>query len=140
MTTANNNRQLATKQQLLPENLPAGAQAFQAAADGKLTKEIWEQILQAQIEKATQGDRGAAKFLIEYAGGVASLRGATFVQENHSHTHYHEAESPGAKPVAAKVGGEEPALSPDEYETRRQMNARRVSARVAAASTSKGAA
>lgn len=74
-------------QPMLPDNLPAGAVAFQAAVDGKLTKEVWTEILEAQIRKARDGDRGAAKFLLDYAGGVTSMRGATFVQENHHH-HY----------------------------------------------------
>lgn len=84
----------------LPSNLPAGAKAFQAAVDGKLTQDVWEVILNAQIEKAKSGDRGAAKFLLEYAGGVASMRGATFVQE----THYHEVEKKPAPVIVHPPG------------------------------------
>lgn len=118
----------------LPSNLPAGAKAFQAAVDGKLTKDVWEAILNAQIEKAKSGDRGAAQFLLEYAGGVASLRGATFVQENHhhNHSHYHPAANAvPAKPTANKAGEED--LKPQEWEQRRADHAQRVAARVAGA-------
>lgn len=122
-----NDRQIVPKDQTLPANLPAGAKAFQAAVDGKLTQEVWGQILDAQIEKAKGGDRGAAKFLLEYAGGVASMRGATFVQENHQHSHYHEGASLEPEP---SVNGEDAELSPDQYEHRRHLHAQRVSARI----------
>ena len=89
-----------------PFALPKGARAFQEAVDGKLTPGIWSEILQAQIEKAKGGDRGAAQFLIEYAGGVQSFRGATFVQENHHHYHGTpaEAEAPEGEVVRRRPG------------------------------------
>lgn len=122
-----NDRQLVPKDQALPANLPAGAKAFQAAVDGKLTRDVWEQILNAQIEKAKGGDRGAAKFLLEYAGGVASMRGATFVQENHQHSHYHESVPTDEAP---RVNGEGGGLSPNQYEQKRSLHAQRISARM----------
>lgn len=125
---ANNERLPVARGAALPENLPAGAKAFQAAVDGKLTQEVWEQILNAQIEKAKGGDRGAAKFLLEYAGGVASMRGATFVQEHHQHNHYHEHD--GSVP-APRSDGEQADLSPEDYEASRLRHARRATARAA---------
>ena len=121
-------RQLVPSGQSLPANLPAGAKAFQAAVDGKLTQDVWGQILDAQIQKAKEGDLGAAKFLLEYAGGVASLRGATFVQENHQHSHYHEGQGPAP---TRSVKGEDPEMSPSDYEARRALHAQRTSAKAA---------
>lgn len=127
---------LAPANQKLPENLPSGARAFQAAIDGKLTQDTWSEILQAQIEKAKQGDCGAAKFLLEYAGGVASMRGATFVQETHHHEHYHEADDkkPSLKANAGMklASGDVPDRSTEEYEAERARTARRTAARVGA--------
>jgi len=111
----------------LPETLPAGARAFQAAVDGKLTTDVWNDILEAQIKKAKEGDRSAAKFLLEYAGGVASMRGATFVQQTHHHQHYYEAD--GDAPATVRRTGEQTGLSPAEWEARKNRNARRVAAR-----------
>lgn len=113
----------------LPDNLPAGARAFQAAVDGMLTTDIWKEILNAQVEKAKSGDRGAAKFLLEYAGGVASLRGATFVQENHHHQHYYEADGKPATAQQPRQIGEQSGISPNQYSAARDRNAQRVAAR-----------
>ena len=114
------NQQITKKS--LNDNLPAGAKAFQAAIDGVLTEDIWKEIITAQIKKAQDGDRGAAKFLIEYAGGVSSFRGATFVQENHTHQHFHESEMPKLTDSKTKGGG----MSIDEWERKREERARQV--------------
>lgn len=130
MVSPNGNRQLEPTAQSLPDNLPAGAKAFQAAVDGKLTQEVWQQILEAQIDKAKKGDRGAAKFLLEYAGGVASIRGATFVQENHHHEHFHEGTNGQQAPrlTDRRVSQEDPpARSPDDWEAGRERRARQTS-------------
>jgi hypothetical protein len=130
-----NDRQLTTRNPL-PDNLPAGAKAFQAAVDGKLTREVWAQIIDAQIAKAKEGDRGAAKFLLEYAGGVASMRGATFVQENHQHDHYHELPDAAVRSAPRLTGsttvpGEPADRSPADYERARERKARRIASAAA---------
>lgn len=118
----------------LPDNLPAGAKAFQAAVDGKLTPEVWGLILDAQINKAKEGDRGAAKFLLEYAGGVASMRGATFVQENHHHEHFHEPANQKPTPKLTNesklVAGDVPERTPHDFEQDRERRARSVAGNV----------
>lgn len=118
---------------ILPANLPAGAKAFQQAVDGKLTPDVWGEILDAQISKAKQGDRGAAKFLLEYAGGVASMRGATFVQQNHHHEHFHEAgevkSAPRLTEPSRAPGGmpkDAPERTKEDYERDRERKARSV--------------
>jgi hypothetical protein len=129
-----NDQKQITRSSALPSNLPAGAVAFQAAVDGKLTKEVWETILQAQIEKAKQGDRGAAKFLLEYAGGVSSMRGATFVQENHEHHHYADSEtSPRlSDPSISDPVDRIPPRTAADFDRDRERVARRAATRASA--------
>lgn len=111
----------------LMDQLPAGAKAFHAAVADKLTKDVWAEILEAQVKKAREGDRGAAKFLLEYAGGVASMRGATFVQENHTHEHYHEPKA-APKLTNSKIVDPDdvPERTPDDFAAERERRARRV--------------
>jgi hypothetical protein len=120
----------------LPANIPDGAKAFQAAVDGKLTREIWEQILDAQIAKTKEGDRGAARFLLEYAGGVASMRGATFVQENHQHDHYHGDDGPPLTNERTENADHDvdgiPKRTPADFHRERERRARSASNRVGA--------
>ncbi len=103
-TTPNSSIQRVQATPTLPANLPAGARAFQEAVDGKLTPAIWGKILEAQIKKAENGDRGAAQFLIEYAGGVQSFRGATFVNEVHHHHYQAELSEDEAAPAPKPRG------------------------------------
>lgn len=129
------------EQSVVPvQKLPKGAQAFQRAVDESITPDIWKEILSAQVKKAKEGNEKAARFLIEYAGGVASFRGATFVQQTHHHQHYHGETGPSltdrqevarpAKPQKRLQGDDVPDRTPDEYESARERAARQVASRV----------
>jgi hypothetical protein len=71
--------------------VPPWMQAMREAAERKLTGDVMERIIDAQIRKAEQGDQRAARFVLDYLGGAMALKGATFNQHNHYYASGQEA-------------------------------------------------
>lgn len=85
------------------QQLPDWIVQIRRALQAQIKSDDIEQIMQKQIELAKQGDRHAAKFVLDQMGQLASLKGATLNQVNHHH-HYHGEDGENA---AAKDGAKQ---------------------------------
>ena len=80
--------------------VPSWITNLRSAAMNVLTQNDVEAIVKAQIAQAKKGDKNAIKFVFDQLLGGASIRGATFIQNNYP------GEDP-AKPTKAVPGTED---------------------------------
>lgn len=96
----------------MAQAVPAWIQAMRDAAQKVIKTTDIEAIVQGQLEAAKKGNQQAIKFVFEQIlGGGASMKGATFVQNNFSN---------GDKP------GERDALTDEESHRREEVRRARI--------------
>ena len=96
--------------------LPAWIKQMRAAVRESVSDEDLQAIIQAQVDKAKEGDQKAAKFVLDQLGQLASLKGVKIEQHNH---HYHAGGEAGESDGEAQTDESPPACKSERVERMR---------------------